>query len=147
MPSTRINEELEFHARGTSVHTKVAAPTVASIWAAGPVRVCQRRRIAATSGIAATADALVNYTGFAIVLFSGIAVLALFVLRQREPAAERPFAVWGYPFVPGLYVLVSAAILINGLYRAPGPTGAGVLVLLAGIPLFLLFSRRSAGRT
>jgi APA family basic amino acid/polyamine antiporter len=97
--------------------------------------------------LSATADALVNYTGFAIVLFSGIAVLALFVLRQREPAAERPFAAWGYPFVPGLYVLMSAAILINGLYRAPGPTGAGVLVLLAGIPLYLLFRRRAAART
>ena len=92
--------------------------------------------------LSATADALVNYTGFAIVLFSGIAVLALFVLRRRRPADERPFVVWGYPVVPAIYVLVSAAILINGLYRAPGPTGAGVLVLLAGIPLYLFFASR-----
>ena len=34
---------------------------------------------------------LVTYTGFAVVLFAGIAVLALFVLRRREPDAPRPF--------------------------------------------------------
>jgi APA family basic amino acid/polyamine antiporter len=95
--------------------------------------------------LSATADALVNYTGFAIVLFSGIAVLSLFVLRRRLPASrvgERPFAVWGYPWVPAAYVIVSAAILLNGLYRAPGPTGAGLLVLLAGLPLYLFFASR-----
>ena len=41
--------------------------------------------------------------------------------------------------VPGIYALAAALILINGLYTAPGPTGAGALVILAGIPLYLLF--------
>ena len=93
--------------------------------------------------LSAKADALVNYTGFAIVLFSGIAVVALFVLRAREPNAERPFRAWGYPVAPAIYAITSAAILINGLYRNPGPTGAGALIILAGVPLYLLFRRRS----
>jgi basic amino acid/polyamine antiporter, APA family len=92
--------------------------------------------------LSAKADALVNYTGFAIVLFSGVAVVALFVLRAREPHAERPFRAWGYPVVPAIFTLVSAAMLINGLYRDPGPTGAGALIILAGIPLYLVFRRR-----
>jgi APA family basic amino acid/polyamine antiporter len=92
--------------------------------------------------LSAKADALVNYTGFAIVLFSGIAVLALFVLRARHPGAERPYSAWGYPLTPALYVVASAAILVNGLYRAPLPTGAGALIILAGVPLYYLFSRR-----
>jgi APA family basic amino acid/polyamine antiporter len=92
--------------------------------------------------LSATADVLVTYTGFAIVLFSGIAVLALFVLRRRDGAVARPFSVWGYPFIPAAYVIVSAAILVNGLYRAPLATGAGLLVLVAGVPLYALFSRR-----
>ena len=45
--------------------------------------------------LTATADALVNYTGFAIVLFLGMAVVALFVLRRREPDAPRPFRALG----------------------------------------------------
>ncbi|MEQ1760170.1 MAG: amino acid permease [Vicinamibacterales bacterium] len=113
-------------------------------------RVHQRYRTPATAIVAqaawssllvvsASADTLVNYTGFAIVLFSGIAVLALFVLRRRHPDAPRPFRAWGYPFAPAIYVIVSAAILVNSLIRNPAPTGAGILVIAAGVPLFLLF--------
>lgn len=91
--------------------------------------------------LSATADALVTYTGFAIVLFSGVAVVALFVLRARDPDAERAFRAVGYPVVPGLYVLASAAILSNGLLRAPGPTGAGAVIILAGVPLYFLFTK------
>ena len=94
--------------------------------------------------LTATADTLVTYTGFAITLFLGLAVLSLFVLRAREPNAERPFRAWFYPVGPALYVLVSAAILVNGLVRDPLPTGAGALIILAGVPLYFVFSRRRA---
>jgi APA family basic amino acid/polyamine antiporter len=84
----------------------------------------------------AGADALVTYTGFAIVLFSGAAVMALFVLRAREPDAPRPFRAWGYPIAPGVYVAVSIVILGNALWEAPAATGAGALVIAAGLPLY-----------
>ena len=96
--------------------------------------------------LSAQADALVNYTGFALVLFSGVAVVALFVLRAREPHAPRPFRTWGYPWLPGLYVLVSVGILVNGLIERPAPTGAGVLVIAAGLPLYFWFRRQAARR-
>ena len=88
-------------------------------------------------------DALVNYTGFALVLFSGIAVLSLFVLRVREPDAPRPFRAWGYPWLPGLYLAISAGILINGLVTQPGPTGTGLLIILAGLPLYAWLRRKA----
>ena len=96
----------------------------------------------------AKADALINYTGFAIWLFSGIAVTALFILRKREPNAVRPFRTWGYPVLPALYAIVAFVVVANALYTAPGPTGAGALVILAGIPLYLLFRAKAgaAGR-
>jgi APA family basic amino acid/polyamine antiporter len=96
--------------------------------------------------LSAKADALVNYTGFAIVLFSGVAVVALFVLRRKRPGAERPFRAWGYPFAPAVYAIVSALILLNGLYRAPGPTGTGALIIAAGIPVYYWFRHRAGGR-
>jgi APA family basic amino acid/polyamine antiporter len=92
--------------------------------------------------LTATADALVTYTGFAITLFLGLAVLSLFVLRAREPHVPRPFRAWLYPYAPALYVVVSAAILVNGLLRDPRPTGAGALIILAGVPLFYFFNRQ-----
>jgi APA family basic amino acid/polyamine antiporter len=87
------------------------------------------------------AGALGRYTGFAVVLFSGIAVLALFVLRSREPGAPRPFNALGYPIAPAVFVAASLLIVVNAIYRDPLPSGAGVLIILAGIPVYLVFAR------
>jgi basic amino acid/polyamine antiporter, APA family len=122
-----------FFARTAVIHPRYRTPSSAiiaqAIWSALLV-------------LTATADALVNYTGFAIVLFSGVAVAALFVLRQREPDAARPFRAWGYPLAPAIYAVASAAILVNGLYRAPGATGAGALIIAAGLPVYAVFRRK-----
>lgn len=93
--------------------------------------------------LSATADTLVTYTGFSITLFNGIAVAALFVLRRREPAAERPFSAWGYPVAPAIFVLAAAAIVVNGLITAPQSTGWGAVIILAGVPLYLLFAAKN----
>jgi APA family basic amino acid/polyamine antiporter len=93
--------------------------------------------------LTAKADALVNYTGFAIILFSGVAVVALFVLRAKQPGADRPFRAWGYPFAPGIYAVVSFAILANSLYSGPAAIGAGALIIAAGIPVYFFFTKRS----
>ena len=123
-----------FFRRAAAVHPRYRTPAVAivaqSLWASALV-------------LSATADALINYTGFAIWLFSGIAVAALFVLRRREPNADRPFRTWGYPLLPALYAIVAFVVVVNALYTAPGPTGAGALIIAAGIPVYLLFRRRS----
>ncbi len=89
-----------------------------------------------------TFERLVNYTGFAVVLFAGIAVLALFVLRRREPDAARPFRALGYPVAPGLFVLASAAMVVNAIWREPLPSLGGLAILAAGIPVYWLFQRR-----
>lgn len=86
------------------------------------------------------ASALTRYTGFAVVLFAGVAVAAVFVLRMREPA-PRSFRAIGYPIAPALFVLVSVLIVVNAVYSDPGPSCAGILVIAAGVPLYLIFSR------
>lgn len=92
--------------------------------------------------LSSTLSSLVNYTGFAIVLFSGVAVSSLFVLRMRQPHAERPFRAWGYPYAPGLFVAASAAMLLHRLWTEPSQTLYGLLIISAGIPLSVLFARR-----
>jgi basic amino acid/polyamine antiporter, APA family len=92
--------------------------------------------------LSGSAETLTNYTGFAIVLFTGVAVVALFVLRIREPAAPRPFKTIGYPVAPAIFVIASLAIVVNGIYTRPGPTGAGLLVIAAGVPLYVWLTRR-----
>lgn len=85
---------------------------------------------------------LVGYTGFAVVLFAGIAVSALFVLRRRHPSERRPFRAWGYPVAPAIFVGVSAIAIVNEAWRSPGPTAVGFGVIALGVPLYFLFRRR-----
>jgi APA family basic amino acid/polyamine antiporter len=87
-------------------------------------------------------DALGNYVAFAITLFAGIAVAAVFVLRARDPHAPRPFKAVGYPITPAIFVLFSLVMVVNAIYRAPVASGTGLLVIAAGIPLYLWFSRQ-----
>jgi APA family basic amino acid/polyamine antiporter len=115
------------------VHPKFRTPAVAivaqAIWSSLLV-------------LSGSADALTRYTGFAVVLFAGVAVAALFVLRRREPGASRPYKAMGYPIAPAVFTVAMLAIVVNAIYRDPGPSGAGLLVMAAGIPLYLWFSRR-----
>jgi basic amino acid/polyamine antiporter, APA family len=99
------------------------------------------------------ASSLTNYTGFAVVLFAGVAVASLFVLRQREPDAPRPFRAWGYPVAPAIFTIASLAIVANAAWTdlvkplvsggAWGPSAAGIVIITAGIPVYLWMSARS----
>jgi len=97
--------------------------------------------------LSGTLPKLVDYTGFAVVLFSGFAVLSVFVLRRREPFAERPFKALGYPLAPGFFVAASAVMVVRELVTNTGPTLAGLAVIGAGLPVYVLFSRRSRRRS
>jgi APA family basic amino acid/polyamine antiporter len=87
-------------------------------------------------------EQILMYTGFAIVLFSGIAVLALFVLRFTRPQEKRRFRAWGYPVAPALFVLASLGMVANAVWESPASSGAGTILLLAGVPVYLWFARR-----
>jgi APA family basic amino acid/polyamine antiporter len=79
---------------------------------------------------------------FAEWLFYMIAGSTVFVFRLREPGAKRPYRMWGYPWVPLLFVVTSAFLLYYTFTENLRNSAAGVLVILAGIPVFAYFSRR-----
>jgi APA family basic amino acid/polyamine antiporter len=81
---------------------------------------------------------------FAEWLFYMIAGSTVFVFRRREPQAARPYRMWGYPLVPALFVTVAAALLGYTFKNDWPNSGYGVLVILAGIPVFGYFSRLRA---
>ncbi|MGO9636875.1 MAG: APC family permease [Terracidiphilus sp.] len=81
---------------------------------------------------------------FAEWLFYMVAGSTVFVFRRRDPQAERPYRVWGYPVVPALFVLVSAALLYYTFTDNLKSSAGGCLAILAGIPVFYFFARRRA---
>jgi len=88
---------------------------------------------------------LLTYVVFAGWLFYGLGAAAIFVFRRREPDAERPFRVPGYPLTPLLFVLAAAAIVANTLFEQPREAGIGLLVVLAGAPAYLVWRKRTTG--
>jgi APA family basic amino acid/polyamine antiporter len=84
---------------------------------------------------------------FAEWLFYMIAASTVFIFRHRDPQAPRPYRVWGYPLVPGLFVLSSALLLYYTFTDNLRNSASGCLVILAGIPVFYAFARqRNEGR-
>ena len=73
--------------------------------------------------------------------FYALAVAAVFVLRRRRPDLPRPYRVWGYPIVPGLFLLASAGLIMNALVTDPRNTGFTLLIILAGVPVYWLRGR------
>lgn len=82
---------------------------------------------------------------FAEWLFYMITSSTIFVFRRREPDAIRPYRVWGYPVVPILFLLASAVLLYYTFTDNLVNSAFGLLVILAGVPVFYYFSRRRAG--
>ena len=81
---------------------------------------------------------------FAEWMFYMIAGSTVFVFRSRDPQAARPYRVWGYPVVPALFVLASAALLYYTFTDNLKSSGGGCLAILLGIPVFYFFARRRA---
>jgi APA family basic amino acid/polyamine antiporter len=77
---------------------------------------------------------------FAEWLFYMIAGSTIFLFRWREPQTARPYRMWGYPLVPAIFVAVAAALLYYTFKNDWPNSGYGVLVILAGIPVFGYFS-------
>ena len=95
--------------------------------------------------LSGTLAGLVNYTGFAVILFAGVAVMSVFVLRLRDPGAPRPFSAWGYPFAPAIFVFASFFMVVYNLYTNRFGEREGLLIILAGLPLYFIF-RAWSGR-
>ena len=86
--------------------------------------------------LSGTPSELVAYTGFAVVLFAGVAVSAVFVLRRRDGDRQRPFSALGYPWAPAIFVAASAVMVVNEIWRNPMPALAGIALISAGIPVY-----------
>lgn len=84
---------------------------------------------------------LLNYATFSSLIFYCVTIAALFWLRKKEPTLERPYKAFAYPFVPALYILVTAVICVNLILAKPFNTSMGLVIIAIGIPIYYLFKR------
>ncbi len=81
---------------------------------------------------------LLTYATFASLLFYILTILGVFILRKKEPHADRPYKAFGYPFVPALYIVVTVAICLTLLIYDTFNTGLGLAIVALGIPVYYL---------
>ncbi|MBU4268825.1 MAG: amino acid permease [Acidobacteria bacterium] len=104
--------------------------------------------------LSGTFDQLTDMLIFVSWIFYAAAALSVIVLRRKLPDHERPYRVWGYPFVPVLFIIFATIYVVFTLYsdivnfssgRAPLINSLlGLLLVAAGIPGYLFWKRRKA---
>jgi APA family basic amino acid/polyamine antiporter len=94
--------------------------------------------------LSGTYEQLYTYVVFAMLLFHTMTAGAVIVLRRRRPEAERPYRVFGYPWVPVAFMLVSIVLLANTLVEKPLESLLGLLFLAAGVPAYVWWRRRAS---
>jgi APA family basic amino acid/polyamine antiporter len=88
-------------------------------------------------------DQLYTYVIFGMVLSYTLTVIGLFVLRWRRPDIPRPYRCTGYPWLPGIYVLIGGAWTLNTIITRPTEALAGMGIILIGVPGYLYWKRAS----
>jgi APA family basic amino acid/polyamine antiporter len=86
-----------------------------------------------------TFQQLFTYVIFTAWIFYGLTVLAVIVLRFRDPRQPRPFRCPGYPVVPALFALAALGIFISTLVADAKHAAIGIGLVLVGCPLYLFF--------
>jgi APA family basic amino acid/polyamine antiporter len=76
--------------------------------------------------------------------FYALMVGAVILLRRKAPGLKRPYQTFGYPVTPLLYLVLALLLVIDFVVLAPETSGIGYLIVLAGIPVYFIWSRKSA---
>jgi APA family basic amino acid/polyamine antiporter len=126
-------------------HVPAMGLVLQGIWAA--FLVLLRTRLVDSSTGAVTYGnlygVLLDYVIFAALMFYVLTIGGVLVLRRKRPNAERPYRAWGYPVVPVLYMITATLIMLILILYQTQDTWPGLVIVILGVPVYLLWSRRS----
>jgi len=121
-----------FFSKAAEVHPKFHTPgnaiMIQGVWAS----------VLALSGTFEEIITLVVFVNFMMWIAASSTV---FVLRKKQPELERPYKVWGYPYVPAFFIIFSSAIMINTFFESPQQSLMGIGLTLLGIPAYLYWKK------
>ncbi|HZV12466.1 MAG TPA: amino acid permease, partial [Candidatus Kapabacteria bacterium] len=101
-----------------------------------------------------TFDTLTDMLIFVSWIFYALGAYGVFVLRKKMPDTPRPYKVWGYPYVPIIFIAFASVYVVWTLVDdirnfAAGTTTiinsvAGLALVALGIPLYFWWNRKEA---
>ncbi|HLG19141.1 MAG TPA: amino acid permease [Bdellovibrionota bacterium] len=90
---------------------------------------------------------LLDYVVFSVLIFYIMTIVGLFILRRKQPDAERPYRAFGYPWIPLLYITMAAVIvMVLAVYKTQ-TTWPGLAIVLTGIPVYFLWKKLAPGNS
>ena len=92
--------------------------------------------------LSGTFDQLTDMIIFAVFIFYGATSLGVFILRRKMPNVYRPYKVWGYPVVPAIFILFCIMLFFNTIITRPREAAIGMVLILSGIPVYLLMQKK-----
>jgi len=84
---------------------------------------------------------LLDFIIFTVLIFYILTIAGIFKLRKTQPDMPRPYKAFGYPFIPLLYIILAATICIVLLFYKPMYTWPGLIIVLAGIPIYYIVQK------
>jgi APA family basic amino acid/polyamine antiporter len=87
---------------------------------------------------------LLDYVISAALLFYILTIAAVFRLRRTRPNAARPYRVWGYPWVPAVYLVGASTVLVILFAYRPSTTWPGLIIIAIGVLVYALLKPRAA---
>lgn len=118
-------------AKLSRTHVPVRSLIVLAVWSS----------VLALSG---SYDVLTDYAIFALTMFYALTAGAVFVFRRRQPHEKRPYKTWGYPVIPVLFILVNGWLILTTIWNTPKQSGAGLALIVLGLPVYLYWRRHNA---
>jgi len=132
-----------FAGKLNAANVPASALILQGLWAA--ILVLPRTYEPATQSWGNLYSNLLEYVISAALIFYVLTVVGVFRLRFKRPNAPRPYRTLGYPFVPGFYIFAATVILVVLFVYRPSTTWPGLLMVVLGIPVYLVI--RGAART
>lgn len=87
---------------------------------------------------------LLDYVVFAVLIFYILTIVGLFILRRKQPNAERPYRAFGYPVIPIIYIASALLISLVLLFYKPQTSIPGLAIVLTGVPVYFFWKNLSA---
>ena len=89
-----------------------------------------------------TFEDVITYVTFIDWIFMIMAAISIFIFRKRMKDAERSYKVHLYPIVPLIFIVISTVFILNTLVGAPLQAGAGIALMVLGLPVYFWFKRK-----
>ncbi len=81
------------------------------------------------------------------VTFYALMVGGVVAMRRKAPLMERPYRTIAYPLPILVYIGIAVLLVVDFVYLKTGTSGKGFLIVLAGIPVYLAWSRTARARS